>query len=288
MPERPTWVVILHGGCKPIEPEEAEPNRRGLEAALGQATAVLSRGGGALDAVEAAVRAMEDDPTFNAGRGGSRDADGRQAFDAAIMDGATLDVGAICAAYDIANPISAARELLREEENLLARDGATRFAAEKGLQRAGAREGPRRRASADTVGCVALDIRGQLAAGTSTGGLDGARAGRVGDSPLAGCGVYADNQAGALSASGVGETIMRAIVGARVMFALEQGEHPDRAIEGALRHLDRVDGVAGVIALDPAGRIGWKHNKDQFAVGWASSVDPTAHIELAGMEAQGA
>jgi len=286
MPETQTWAVVVHGGCKPIRPSEAAANRAGVERALAAAVSRLAGGGSALDAVEAAVRVLEDDPTFNAGRGSVANAEGDVEMDAAIMDGETLALGGVCAARDMLHPTSVARAMLPETPTLLAADGARRFAEQKGLLQPGASDRQAGRGEGvKTVGCVALDAHGRLAAATSTGGLKDAAPGRVGDSALPGCGVYADSASGAVSATGDGESISRCLLGARVIFALEAGQEPEAAVEAALRHLRRVGGDAGLIAVDRTGRIGWSHTGDQFAVGWASSANPMLKVELANMQA---
>jgi beta-aspartyl-peptidase (threonine type) len=284
MSETAGWAVVLHGGCKPIKASEAAANRDGCRQALAQAVAVLRGGGCATEAVEAAVRALEADPTFNAGRGSVPNAEGEIEVDAALMDGETLALGGVCAAPGLLHPISVARAMLPEDATLLAGEGALRFAAERGLaEQVTPGEGPQGQ-GCDTVGCVALDSSGRISAGTSTGGLGGAAPGRVGDSPLPGCGVYADSRVGGVSASGVGESISRTLLGARVVMALEEGATPHAAVERALARLQRVGGDAGLICLDAAGRLGWAHSGDQFAVAWASSTEPDLHVELLNLE----
>lgn len=266
------WAVAVHGGCKDIRPDQVEANRRGIQSALTVAVRGLRAGGSALDAVEAAVRVLEDDPVFNAGRGSVERADGSVEMDAAIMDGATLDIGALCGLRRVENPVSAARGLLRAPETLVSRhEGAagTPTAKQSGY---------------DTVGAVAWDTDGHLAAAVSTGGLTGARPGRVGDSPLPGCGFYADDRVGAVSGTGEGESISRMLLAARVVFSLEQGADPQAAVDAALARLDRVGGVAGLVALDRRGRVGWGHNGDQFAVGWASGPSPELTVRITGLE----
>lgn len=279
------WAVVVHGGCKPIKVADAAGHRAGLHAALSKAVSILSSGGRALDAVEAAVCVLEDDPTFNAGKGSATNADGEVEMDAAIMDGSTLQVGAVCALKDTSNPIRVARRLVPEEEMLLAGDGAFRFAEMHGLAKRGLgktlTEGG---GGVDTVGCVALDLHGDVAAATSTGGLQGSKPGRVGDSPAPGLGVYADNRSGAISATGEGESIARVLLGARAVVAMEAGLPPDEAVKTALAHMSRVPGQAALIAVDMTGRIGWNRTGDQLAIAWADSADGAFHIEIAGLD----
>lgn len=282
------WALILHGGAKDIAPNQEEANRAGCLAALRIGQAVLESGGTALDAVEAVIRQLEDDPTFNAGRGSVRNADGVVETDAAMMDGRTLDVGGIAALTGVRHPVSVARRMLREEPILLAGDGAHRFARETGVELCdpadlivdgAAPPVARGNRGHDTVGCVALDRFGDLAAGTSTGGLDGCRPGRVGDSPLPGCGFYADNAVGGTAFSGDGESIARAMMAARTMLAMEEAG-PQAALNHAIGWFARVGGDGGGIALDRLGRVGWSHNSGGFAVAYAGSDLGGPHVQL--------
>ncbi|WP_207482279.1 isoaspartyl peptidase/L-asparaginase family protein [Arenibaculum pallidiluteum] len=284
------WAIVVHGGAKSIDPAQAEANRCGCLAAVAAGQAVLEAGGAAVDAVEAAIRVLEDDPTFNAGRGSVRNAAGDVEMDAALMDGQTLDLGGVAAIRGVRHPITVARLMLREDPVLLVADGARTFAAERGAERCdppapmlpgnGAGRGG---AGRDTVGCVALDLQGHLAAGTSTGGLEGCAVGRVGDSPLPGCGLYAEDGVGAVSFSGDGEAIARTMLASRVVRGLEGGD-PDSAVERALVRLVSLGADGGAIALDGAGRIGWNHNSRNFAVGYVVSGAGDARAFLAKAE----
>lgn len=267
----PRWTLIVHGGAKTIAADRADANRAGCRAAAEAGAAILADGGSAVDAVDAAIRLMEDDATFNAGYGAVPNDAGEIELDAAIMRGDTLAVGAVAAARTIAHPISAARRLLDEPPILLVGEGADRYAAAQGLEpRDDARSSPSADSACDTVGCVARDLQGRLAAGTSTGGLDGQWLGRVGDSPMPGCGFYADDAIGAVSLSGDGEAIARVTMGARLMFTLEI-QPIAHALEQTLERLERVGGEAGMIALDREGRPGILHNSDHFALAIAAS-----------------
>lgn len=280
MPE-PRWLLIVHGGAKTIEPGKQEANRQGCLAAANAGATVLRYGGGAVPAVEAAIRSLEDDPTFNAGRGSTPQASGAIEMDASIMDGRDLSVGGVAGVKRVMHPIEAARAMLTEQTVLLVSDGADRFAAEQGLALIDAADlGQAATAGEpDTVGCVAIDMHGHLAAGTSTGGLEGMPDGRVGDSPLPGCGLYADDQVGAVALSGDGETIVRTMIASRVIHGLEEGAGPQESAEAAIRQLDRVDGEAGAIVIDRQGRIGIAHNSDHFALAVAGSdVEPRAAV----------
>jgi beta-aspartyl-peptidase (threonine type) len=272
---RVTWALIVHGGAKEIAPEQEEANRRGCLEALAAGWAILEQAGSAVDAVEAAIQVLESDPTFNAGYGSDLNADGEVEMDAALMDGSNLALGAVAAIQGVRHPISVARRMLGEPPTLLVGEGARRFAAAQGAKLCEPGElipprpdGPEKTHDHDTVGCVALDSSGRIAAGTSTGGLDDTLPGRVGDSPLPGCGFYADDQVGGVAFSGDGECIARTLLAARVMQVLEGGQSPQAAAEASLTHLERVGGEAGGIVLDRLGRVGWAHNSSHFAVAW--------------------
>lgn len=265
------WSVIVHGGARTIAPDDEDANRRGALAALAAATQMLQNGASALDACEAAVRALEDDPTFNAGTGSVRNKAGEIELDAAIMDGATLDIGAVGALKDVVNPIRVARMLLREEATLLVGDGARKIAQAHGL--IGAQD-LRERAGAggkDTVGCIVRDSAAGFAVGISTGGLEGALPGRIGDAPLPGCGFYADNQTGAACFSGDGERISRTMLAARAIAALERDQDAQGAAERSVHLLERVGGEAGAIVINKRGELGWAHSSDHFTVAMQTS-----------------
>lgn len=264
MPER--WSIIVHGGARTIPPEAEAANRAGCLAAVAAGAAILDAGGCAVDAVVAAVRVLEDDPTFNAGTGAVRNRDGETELDAAVMDGETLDVGAVAALTGYANPVSVAHALLRDEAVLIVGDGAAAFASALGAAPA---DPPRPSdgvaTSCDTVGCVAYDAQGALAAALSTGGLAGVRPGRVGDTPIPGAGYYAESAIGAVAFSGDGEAILRLALAGRLMQALPQ-QSPAQAAADTIGHTARVGSEAGCIVLDAAGTPAFAHNSDHFAV----------------------
>ena len=279
-----TWAIVLHGGAKDIPPGKEAPNRAGMLEALAAGRVVLSRGGSAVEALEAALRVLEADKTFNAGYGSAPTSDDQVEMDAGLMDGATLDVGAVGALKGVRHPVTVARLMLREKPTLLVGQGARRFAEARGLEVVDAPEaladpnplalGKRK----DTVGGVALDSAGHLAAATSTGGLPDSHPGRVGDSPLPGCGFYAEDGLGAVSFSGDGESIARLMLAGRIMHGLER-HSPEQAVKDALALLDRVGGEAGAIVLDGDGRIGWAHKSPHFAVAYASSeAEPRVYL----------
>lgn len=267
------WAILVHGGAKTIRPERHDANRAGCLAAVEAGKAVLAQGGTAIDAVVAAIRVLENDPTFNAGYGSVVNADGDVECDAALVDGKTLDVGAIAAARRAKNPIEVAHVLLRDTPVLLVAEGADRYAAEKQLSLCEPGDhiasGIQADEACNTVGCVAYDRQGNLASGTSTGGLQGVRPGRVGDSPLPGCGLAAENNVGAVSFSGDGESIIRLTLASRIMHAVSAGSS-DSAARQAISMMARVGGEAGCIVLDRQGRPGVSHNSDHFAFGFAS------------------
>ncbi len=275
------WALILHGGAKEIEPEEADAHRRGCLAAIAAGCAPLMARGSAIDAVEAAIRALEADPTFNAGYGSARNAEGEVEMCSGLMEGASYNVGAVGIIKGVRHPISVARAMLYEEPILLAAEGARQFAADKGLELCRTEDliPPEERSpktgTHDTVGCVALDEQGRMAAGTSTGGLDGSPAGRVGDSPQPGCGYYVDDRVGGVAFSGDGEHIARRMLAARVMHTLP-GSSPHAALDVALREVREIGGEAGGILLTADGRFSWAHNSRDFAVALHSSTMPQA------------
>jgi L-asparaginase / beta-aspartyl-peptidase len=286
-----TWALILHGGAKDIAPPQEEANRRGCLSALAAGQAILTRGGSSLEAVEAAVRVLEDDPAFNAGFGSVLNTDGQVEMDAAIMDGGNLDLGGVAAVQGVRHPVTVARLMLRDLSTLLCGEGARRFARERGAELCEPHEliPPKQQTSEaargkDTVGCVARDASGHIAAATSTGGLPRKLPGRIGDSPLPGCGLYADDLLGGVSLSGDGEMVSRTLLAAQVMRELETGD-AQRAAERGLARLARVGGEAGAIVIDREGRIGWAHNSSHFAVAFATSERDQGTVSLSRRDA---
>ena len=249
---------------------------------------VLTAGGSAVDAVEAVIRVLEDDATFNAGFGSVVNLEGEVEMCSGLMEGAGLNVGAVAAVQGVRHPISIARAMLNKRPSLLASEGARKFAADKGLELCTpeAMIAPdRAEGAADTVGCVALDRHGHIAAGTSTGGLDGQAKGRIGDSPLAGAGFYAEDGVGGVALSGDGERITRMSIAARIMQALEQHAVGSAATAG-IERLERIDGEAGAIVLGAEGRVGIAHNSDHFAVAVVTSTmrAPRAGVHVSEMQ----
>jgi beta-aspartyl-peptidase (threonine type) len=284
-------VIIVHGGAKTIPIEQHEAHREGCRRAAEAGWEVLAAGGSALDAAVTAIRALEADPTFNAGYGADLNIDGEVQLDAGLIEGTELRAGAVAFVQGVRHPISLARAILEDGEVLMAGDGAYLFAKEKGVElcpkealitaerlqeweeKAGGSEN-------DTVGCVALDSEGRLAAGASTGGTGGTggnRRGRVGDSPQLGCGFYADDELGGCSMTGDGEQIARVVLAKRVVDSLGGSKVPDEVMRDALRHLERrTQGEAGGIVLDRHGLIGWEHNSDHMAVAFRNEAMASA------------
>lgn len=276
-----TLAIIVHGGASPVPPEQADAYERGCRGALMAGWQALQQGQDACAAVEAAIRVFEDDPIFNAARGSFLNADGEVQLDAALMEGGSLRFGALATARGLRHPISLARAILDHGPLLLAAEGARRFAAANGgelcdpaelvtdkarstWEQTEQRLREQREAgsaSHDTVGCVALDASGLVAAGTSTGGEDHNPPDRIGDSALVGCGFYADNTLGGCAVSGTGEAIMQVMLAKTVVELLAAGLHPDDAAQQAIDLLaERVQGEGGCIVIDQAGRFGWAHN----------------------------
>lgn len=279
-----TYALVIHGGAVTMPPgqlgpEEAEQQREGLRQALDAGWQVLHRGGTALDAVEAAVRSLEDNEHFNAGRGASLNQRGEAELDAAIMDGRTLQAGAVNGVKYVQNPISLARAVLESSPHAyISGEGATELALACGLPLAPpsyfqtaktrqqwleiAQQDQGQLAGHDTVGAVALDQAGNLAVATSTGGIEGQARGRVGDSPVLGGGTYASNEACAVSCTGDGEVIMRGAL-AHEVYALVKykGLPVAEACQEALRLRDEdLKGDKGFIALDPQGNLAMEFN----------------------------
>lgn len=278
------WTLVIHGGAGQIRRDSTDTaTDRAVRAALAEAldagSHLLAAGASALDAIEAAVRVLEDDPYFNAGRGSVFTADGINELDAAMMDGATRAAGAVSAVTLTRNPVSLAREVMVQGPHvMLSGAGADRFAAEHGLEQVDPswfrveerwRQFQEMRESgtfdADlkygTVGAVALDARGHLAAATSTGGLTGKRWNRIGDSPVIGAGTWADDRGAATSCTGSGEHFIRAgaahEISSRVRFA---GESIGDAAGETIGEIDMLGGVGGIISIDGTGIGGWCFN----------------------------
>lgn len=282
-----SMAIIVHGGASTVAPEQAGAYRSGCARAAEAGWAVLRAGGSACDAVEAAVRVLEEDETFNAARGAALNAEGLPELDAALMEGGDLRYGAVAAVRGLRHPISVSRQILEVGPLLLSGEGARRFAEARGAELCDDQElivERQRRVwlqteqqlraerqtepgTNDTVGCVALDARGLIAVGSSTGGEDHNPPGRVGDTAQIGCGVYADNSLGACAVSGTGEAIMQIVVAKSAVELLAAGLHPEEAARQIVETLGaRVKGEGGCIVLDRQGRAGWFHNSPDMTV----------------------
>jgi len=305
-------ALVIHGGAGTIRkstmsPEREKQYRDALEFALTTGHRILADGGSSLDAVEAVIRTMEDSPLFNAGKGAVFTAEGKNEMDASIMDGSDRNAGAVASVSGIRNPISAARKVLTESRHvMLVGTGAMAFAREQHLEFADSayfftqsrwdrlQQVKKEEASQSgslppgddkfgTVGCVALDKAGNLAAGTSTGGLTNKQWGRVGDSPIIGAGTYADNATCGVSATGVGELFIRGALAYRVSALMEHaGYNIDEAAKQVI-HDELVElggtGTGGLIAMNRAGVISMPFNTEGMYRGFIRT-DGVAHTSL--------
>jgi L-asparaginase / beta-aspartyl-peptidase len=289
-------VLIVHGGAWAIPDEVAPDHITGVQNALAAGWSVLERGGSAVEAVETAIVVMEDDETFDAGRGSFLNSDGRAQLDSMVMEGRTLRAGGVGCVERIKNPVRAARKILEDSPHVyIVGPYAERFAEQHGIalcensELVTEREIQRLKnakaqvqlsvpdefvgaqaklASHDTVGAVALDWHGDVAAATSTGGTLNKTPGRVGDSSLIGCGCYADNQSAAVSTTGWGEAMMKLVLGKWACDRVLAGAPPELAAIEALDYMKkRLNGNGGMILLDPSGRYGIAHNTPRMA--WA-------------------
>lgn len=294
-------AIIVHGGAGAWKRREGKLPQAvaACEEAAAEGQRKLLSGGSALDAVEVAVRILEDCPVLDAGRGSYLNAAGNVEMDAIIMDGATLNLGAVAAVQRVLHPISLARHVLTDtEHSLLVAYGAEAFAEQIGFPRCDITEllvgeelerfqTLQENADYDnaallsdersmgTVGAVALDQAGNLAVATSTGGTRKKLPGRVGDSPLVGSGAYADNWTAAASATGYGEALMKVVISKRVCDFVANGLSAQGACEAAIRVLDeRVGGKGGVIAIDPRVRVGFAYNTAAMPHAFALGGEP--------------
>jgi beta-aspartyl-peptidase (threonine type) len=303
-------AIAIHGGSGTIDKgefsaEREQEIRATLERAVRAGHELLAAGGSSMDAVTRAVTLLEDSPHFNAGRGAVFNAEGKNELDASIMEGAGLNAGAVAAVHNVRNPILLARKVMEESAHvMLMGEGAEMFAREQGivfeddayfhtdyrwrqLQKARASNQPESTFLSETpdqwfstVGAVALDSKGNLAAANSTGGMTNKRWGRVGDSPIIGAGTYADNRSCAVSATGHGEYFIRATV-ARDICARRQytGASLQEAAEGVVKHqLVDMGGNGGVIAVDPQGNLALVFNTSGM---YRASIDAGGKLYVA-------
>jgi beta-aspartyl-peptidase (threonine type) len=266
-------AIIVHGGAGRLTEERLQSRLQGCEQAALTGWKILQEGKSALDAVETAVMALEDNPLFNAGTGSTLNINGQVEMDAAIMDGETLSAGAVAVVSRIRNPIHLARKVLEDGHHvLLGGEGAHQFARKSGVPEVSPEllivEDERRRWEKQhgTVGCVALDQAGRLAVGTSTGGMFDKLPGRIGDSPLLGCGTYADSSGG-ISCTGNGEAIIRVVMAKSAHEFLRSGTHPMEAARRAVALLkEKTDGQGGVIIVDSTARVGYARNTSHMPI----------------------
>ncbi len=316
MPTDP--VLVIHGGAWAMPDDMVEAHLRGVNNALAAGWGVLERGGSAVDAVEEAVVIMEDDETFDAGRGSFLNRDGRVQLDALIMDGATLRAGGVGCVEHLRNPVRAARKILSESPHVyFVGEGAEKFASEHGVPlcknedlviprevdrlreyqskvpTSGAKGAPEMghphgsemfaddpATSHDTVGAVALDRNGNIAAATSTGGTLNKAPGRLGDSSLIGCGCYADNLSAAASTTGWGEPIMKLVLAKWTADRIAAGNLPEWSAQEAMNYLkQRVNGHGGIIVLSPDGHFGIAHNTPRMAWAYKTVKNQESGIE---------
>ena len=277
-------TIVVHGGAGREVPEARAPRAAGLERAADAGWSILAAGGAALDAVVAAVVVLEDDPHFNAGLGSVLTVEGDVEMDASVMRGEDLAAGAVAAVSGVANPIHLACAVLDEGREVLIVGEAARATAVRhkiplcapdtlvtAESRRRWREG--RPASGETVGAVACDAAGHVAAATSTGGVAGKRRGRVGDSAIIGAGTYADDRVGAGSATGPGEAIIRVCLVKSALDVLGRGDDPAWVAQRALAEMERRVGyAAGLILVDSDGRIGIAHTTEAMASAWRSDT----------------
>jgi len=307
-------VIVVHGGAGAWNPERSQPGLEGVKKAAKTGFEILKHGGSAVDSVMEAVAVMEDGGAFNAGYGSSLNIDKRVEMEASIMDGKTLQAGAVGLIEDVRNPVRLARIVMEKTDHVfVAGEGAEKLAEMFDLERREPTSELRleyyekqKKALLDgkfrlpklanlikrypelftleTVGAVALDKEGNVAAATSTGGFPLKLPGRIGDSPLIGCGTYADNQAGACSATGVGEIAIRLVLGKAVCDFMEDGKTAQEAVELAVglvnRRIPDTYNSMGLIAVDVDGRVGAAHNSPNLCWTYITpeTQEPVAYL----------
>ena len=299
--------LILHGGAWDIPADRIDPHRAGCARALALGWEMLSAGASSVDTVEKVVSCLEDDGSFDAGRGSHLNALGRIELDASIMSGATLRCGAVAAVGRIRNPISLCRTIMDESEHiLLVGEGAELFAQEHGIALSAMQDlmhvrerdawkasmsdleystkdaFRRQNAASDTVGAVAIDSRGDICVGTSTGGTFRKHPGRVGDSPLIGCGSYAENAIGGVSTTGWGEAMIKVVLAKTIIDVMEMngGNAQAAAAKGIDILRRKADGFGGVIVLNHAGEIGIAYNTPHMARAYMTDKMDTPFIAV--------
>jgi beta-aspartyl-peptidase (threonine type) len=277
-------AILVHGGAWATPEGELDAHRIGVHRASMIGFEMLLTGSSSLDAVQKVVEFLEADPTFNAGRGAVLNARGEVALDAAIMEGSELKAGSVASVSGVLHPVALAREVLEHSQHvMLAGEGALEFARQRRFplcdpqelivererdrfQRARRDREPSSSAPSETVGAVACDSRGQVAAASSTGGTFLKLPGRIGDSPIVGSGLYADDRKGAAASTGKGETILRMVMAYRAVAAMTTGIGPAEAAQQAIRALEsRTGGQGGIILVDTKGELGYAFNTPHMA-----------------------
>lgn len=293
-------VIVVHGGAGHIPKDKDEISCAGVREAVRGGYAILQAGGSAMDAVVEAVTLMENNPIYNAGRGSVLNVNGEVEMDAIVMDGKTLASGSVSAVRRVANPVQLARLVMEKTSHLcLTAEGASKFARAMGVPEVpeeslitdyarmrwkenlqpGANPVECQMGKMGTVGAVAVDIEGNTACATSTGGLINKMEGRVGDTACIGCGGYADNMTGAVSPTGHGEAIMKVILARLILFHMEQGKSPQEASDLALTYMkERVNGLGGVVVVDPKGT--WAARFSSLQMAWAAAQQDQLHYGL--------
>ncbi|XP_037639201.1 isoaspartyl peptidase/L-asparaginase [Sebastes umbrosus] len=293
-------VVVVHGGAGHIPKERSEKSTSGVCSAARAGNTILRGGGSSMDAVVEAVTVLENNPSFNAGCGSVLNVKGEVEMDAMVMDGKTLASGAVSAVRNIANPTKLARLVMDKTSHaFLTAEGASQFARSMGVPEVPLEslitEYSRMRwkknlapeanhvecqmGKMGTVGAVAVDSEGNIACATSTGGMLNKMEGRVGDTPCVGCGGFADNQVGAVSTTGHGEAIMKVTLSRLILFHMEQGQSAEAASDLGLAYMkSRVEGLGGVVTVDPQGRWAARFSSRQMA--WAAAQKDTLHYGL--------
>ncbi|KAK2707270.1 isoaspartyl peptidase/L-asparaginase-like [Artemia franciscana] len=296
--------IIVHGGAWAIPDDLREGVLQGVRHAANAGFQILKQGKASLDAVEIAVRILEDNPVFDAGRGSCLNAKGQVEMDAVIMNGRTLAAGAVAGIDCVKNPVSLARMVMEKTKHvLLIGEGAKLFAEEMNVEMVGqdylvtkyAREElenyrkyektvgnlfNNKLSGCDTVGAVAIDCHGNIACATSTGGITAKRVGRVGDAPIVGAGAYCDNLGGGVSATGHGESIIRVSLAHQTVGLMKSGETADDACKMALSDMaERVHGAGGLIAISKNGDIGYHFTTERMAWAYASDDLVTSGLD---------
>lgn len=293
-------ALIVHGGAGTIAPHRHADAKTGCATAAALGWQILRAGGTALDAVTAAIVSLENNPTFNAGTGAVLTREGHAEHDVGIMDGATLDVGAAAGLRRVKNPILLARHILVGPQVFMAGAGAEALAAENSLelcdpdyfisayqnipshkQAATANSLHDPEGKHGTVGAVALDAQGNIVAAASTGGVHGKPSGRIGDTPIAGAGFYAENGIGGAASTGNGEAFIRLALARRALEQIERGQSAQQAADAAITLLGtKVQGDGGIIVIDAAGRIGFARNTTGMSYAFCTGdmTDPEAGI----------